>query len=436
MYNTRRHCAKLTRLCAVALTVLVIAGCQSNGERDLIARDRRMREDQMWAMQDYIQQYQQLVCQFRSENASLRRQLNEMQNGTSVDRGIQPSPRAPIAPPATHQVPPPQQNTTPRVDQPPTSAPDVDSPDIPPLGQNKLRNLSNNSQLIAEAANHDHYAQLASYDSSAAQTEGATSSNILLSGKVVANDNGGPRLVVDIEPFDSSGHAARFEGEVSLALLSSQDGVQYRLARWDFGPNEVAAAVNSSAGKPTMRFTVQLPADTKVDGPTELWAKLAANEGSRQFSHAKVNLGKPGAFSSRTDRVWASEEPAVAASHVETSAESTIQEELSASADALETPVSFNESDWSTAQPGKPGVLPAEPEDTGRGWRASSEPVPMIAAKEKSSPSPSYRHELPKQIHAAPSKPAPAKMAQKPSWTPERPGATSQAVRPIWSATR
>ena len=50
-----------------------IAGCQSNADRDLIARDRRMQEDQMWAMQDYIQQYQQLVCQFRSENASLRR---------------------------------------------------------------------------------------------------------------------------------------------------------------------------------------------------------------------------------------------------------------------------------------------------------------------------------------------------------------------------
>src|SRR5215211_3933533 len=97
------HCARTARVAGLALIVLAIVGCQSNAERDLIARDRRMQEDQMWAMQDYIQQYQQLVCRFRSENASLRRQLNDDRSGATGEP--LPVPRTPVSPPATNRVP-------------------------------------------------------------------------------------------------------------------------------------------------------------------------------------------------------------------------------------------------------------------------------------------------------------------------------------------
>ena len=67
-------------------------GCQNNSERDIIARDRRMQEDQIYAMQDYVQQYQQLVCRYRSENASLRRQLSQGHADDSYDDQPQPMP--------------------------------------------------------------------------------------------------------------------------------------------------------------------------------------------------------------------------------------------------------------------------------------------------------------------------------------------------------
>src|SRR4051794_2196829 len=85
-YITRLNCARFARLTSTALMALSIAGCQSNSERDLMARDRRTQEDQMWAMQDYLQQYQQLICRFRSENASLRRQLNDERSAPVVER--------------------------------------------------------------------------------------------------------------------------------------------------------------------------------------------------------------------------------------------------------------------------------------------------------------------------------------------------------------
>jgi hypothetical protein len=284
----------------------------------------------------------------------------------------------------------------------------------------------------------DRYAQLASYEtpvdrpSTSTTTEPATlaatttaaSPDIQLSGEVVANESGGPRLVIDVESFDQSGHNARFEGNLSLALIATEDGVQRRLARWDFGPDEIRAALVASSGGSTMQFRVELPAGTKVDGATELWAKLAPADGARLFSHAKLNLTKPGVFSSRTDKVWASEESVVPASYADTSEAPT------------ESVAAINESEWSTAKPGKPAILPPESDETTGGWKAASGPVPAIVETTKPPATMRAERSKPIELTPAPTKPAPVEVARKPSWTPERPGTQSHAAKPSWSATR
>jgi hypothetical protein len=420
--------------------VLGIVGCQSNSDRDLIARDRRMQEDQMWAMQDYIQQYQHLVCQFRSENASLRRQLNDERSGPAVEREPQPAPRVPSSSSPTNRVPNFPNSPPPGIEKKQTPPSNIDMPDVPPLQQG----TSNDTRA-------DRYAQLASYetptDAAAAPTtvdppdrsgprsapvsdsehretaKTTAAPDVLLSGEVVANESGGgPRLVIDLESFDQSGHAARFDGSVSLALLSSEGGVQHRLARWDFEADDVSSAVNTTASEPTMRFQVELPAGTKLDGPTELWAKLAPADGGRVFSHAKLSLAKPGVFSSRTDRLWVSEESVVAASYVDTSTPTA------------EVAPTMNEGEWATAKPGRPAILPPESDEATGGWKAASGPLPAIM--ESAKPTPVVRSERPKPIEPAPAKTPPVEVARKPSWTPERAGTQSHAARPTWSATR
>ena len=418
-----------------------IAGCQSNSDRDLIARDRRMQEDQMWAMQDYIQQYQQLVCQFRSENASLRRQLNDDRNSSAAEREPQPVPRTPVSQPPTSRAPNYPDSSPPGTEQKQVpSPPNIQMPDVPPLKQGTLIDRRNQYESLADEsgrANLERYAQLASYetpvDGLAAPPAGSSSAHdapptaispdVLVSGEVVANDNeGGPRLEIDVESFDQSGHMARFDGNVSLALLTSEGGVQHRIARWDFGPDDVRTAMDTTASEPTMRFRVELPAGTKVEGATELWAKLAPTNGARLFSHAKINLTKPGVFSSRTDKVWASEESVVAASYVDTSTQ------------PAETTASINESEWSTAKPGKPAILPPESDEATGGWKAATGPLPAVV--ESTKPPATMRAERPKPTETAPMKTPPIEVAKKPSWTPERPGKQAQATRPSWSATR
>jgi hypothetical protein len=434
------NCARIARLTSIALLAFSISGCQSNSDRDLVARDRRMQEDQMWAMQDYLQQYQQLICRFRSENASLRRQLNEEHSGV-VDGNPQPATRMPIS--AQPMSPTPNYpNTAPPAVEPKQVPPSsIEMPDVPPLKQGTSINTRNQNQSVADGSGNaglDRYAQLASYETPvdgavplaackpAARDAStiATSPDVLLSGEVVANDNGGgPRLTIEVQPFDQSGHVARFDGGISLALLTSENGVQHRIARWDFGPDDVRSATDGTASEPTMRFRVELPAGTKVDGATELWAKLAPTDGARLFSHAKVNLTKPGTFSSHTDKVWASEESVVPASYVDTSTQT-----------AETAAVAINESEWSTAKPGKPAILPPESDEATGGWKAASEPLPAVV--ENTKPPATMRVERPKPIEPTPTKTPPVEVARKPSWTPERPGKQSQTARPSWSATR
>jgi hypothetical protein len=438
-HTTRLSCARTAQLISIALTALSIAGCQSNSDRDLIARDRRMQEDQMWAMQDYLQQYQQLICRFRSENASLRRQLNEERSGVA-DGNPQPATRMPVS--AQPMSPTPNYPNTPPPGVEPKQVPNsnIEMPDVPPLKQGTSINTRNQNQSVADGRENvrpDRYAQLASYetpvDGAAAPkahkpaasdvSSVANSPDVLLSGEVVANENGGgPRLTIDVESFDQSGHVARFDGSISLALLTSQNGLQHRIARWDFGPDDVRSATDTTASEPTMRFRVELPAGTKADGATELWAKLAPTDGARLFSHAKVNLAKLGTFSSRTDKVWASDESVVAASYVDASTQPT------------ETATAINESEWSTAQPGKPAILPPESDEATGGWKAASEPLPAVV--ENTKPPAAIRVERPKPIEPTPIKTPPVEVARKPSWTPERPGKQSQTAQPSWSATR
>jgi len=71
---TRRSRARSALALAATLVVVLLSGCQNgNSQRDLVARELRMQEDKIYAMEDYINEYQQLLCKYRSENAALKR---------------------------------------------------------------------------------------------------------------------------------------------------------------------------------------------------------------------------------------------------------------------------------------------------------------------------------------------------------------------------
>jgi hypothetical protein len=101
-------------LLAVGMTLLAAGGCKSDLNQQLLERELRFQEDQIYCLQDELQSSRLRLDRVASENASLRRQL-----GIVDDAGPAPAP-SPAAPPAVgpEQIPPPML-VPPTVDAPP-----------------------------------------------------------------------------------------------------------------------------------------------------------------------------------------------------------------------------------------------------------------------------------------------------------------------------
>jgi len=391
-----------------------------------------MQEDQIYALQDYITQYQQLVCRYRSENESLRRKLSD-------DRVAEPEPSEPqprtrdrsSAPTSSPQFQAPQTPSSEEQSPPPPAPPVIETPDVPPLKTTTTGEAaSTNDSLVSEDGVPDDSSPRVLAALHNDPTESETSSNVLLSGEVVANDaGGGPRLMVDVVPFDASGRVEAFDGSVSLMLLTSGgDGRQQSIGRWDFGPNDVRAAIDTSASEPTIRLYVELSAGATVSEATQLWVRLVPRDGAKLLAHANVDLAQPGVFSSRTDKLWPTEETILAASYVEES-----------STPASDVAATMSEGDWAIAQPGKPANLPPESQDSsgGGGWRLSTEPMPAVVASSTDAPQPHPAKTPVRHADATPVAEA-EKPVKRPGWSPERSSEPARriATRPNWSATR
>jgi hypothetical protein len=462
-----------------------VCGCQSNSEADYIARDRRMREDQIYALQDYIQQYQQLVCQYRSENATLRRQVSE---------GYVVEPQRNNADPYTPS------RTTPKFQSPQTPAnkktpsslpatqpetPAIEEPAVPPLKMTseaqsiaepdlsiaaKTKSLS--SPQVLRSSFEEPVDTGGATSEAAPPTQNSNACDVMICGEVVANDSGGgPRLLIDVVPFDKSGRVESFNGNLSLVMTGAgDDGKQARMCGWDFGPEDVHAAVDTNAAEPSMRFYVELPAEATIDRPSILWARLVPSKGSKLFAHAKIDLVHPSVFASHANKSQQnnpqqSQEPAVATEAHDLvvptnyeeppllpqdeladvprmpSEEPPVTAEVSAADESPPTAiaVSENEGAWAVAAPGKPANLPREARDESGagGWRASSEPIPAAIVASTEVPAPQKIEPMHKPLDRLIPVEAKATVV-RPNWAPARGGEPRRgiATRPGWWATR
>ncbi|HJQ82274.1 MAG TPA: hypothetical protein VJ828_20090, partial [Lacipirellulaceae bacterium] len=376
----------LTLIALGWLSVLpFVAGCQSGAQQDLVARELRMHEDQIYAMEDYITQYQQLVCKYRSENAALRRRIAD----EYYDEGKLPAPRrTPGA--GTGRTTPPggtsiEIRETPDREgqQPPSREIEIELPDVPPLEGSTSNefgptefvsavhlepNTTNSGHAaLADGNRHVKPSIKPTGQARVQKIIAQSQAPLRLHGEVVAGDpSGGPRLVVNVECTDELKNGGTFDGSASLMLLApNRPRGQQSLARWDFSADDVQTAREDVGDERTMRFYLELPAGTPINQLAELWVRLVPHEGEKFLAHTNVDLGMPGRFASSEGaglNDGLANEPAAGPHSVE-----------GATSIPVRASASILESDWSIARPGEPANLPSAEEIATSGWRTSSE---------------------------------------------------------------
>ncbi len=476
------HRVRFTVTALAGILMLVVAvGCRSGAENDLVTRELRMQEDQIYAMEDYLSQYQQLLRQCRAENESLKSELAGDGDKRLAPAGPKGSsgPRAPAQPSTPPGVAPPYKpGETPPV--PPAN--DLQLPDVPLLKETTWNNgeaspdasatpvatesVHRDSLLRVAAAEmgEDHADAPCQVEPALAVEEDASPASdqmesadvptsVRIRGEVVANQpGGGPRLMVDVEPLTQAGRGTSFVGGASLMVLApSEEGAPRSLARWDFSPEDVQAIVAESHGETGMEFYLELPVETPVDGPVQLWARLVPEGGEKLLTHIDLHLGESGYFSSIPDQAVAIDVGRQCEDPAETQAvgrnRSSRQRKLH---------VDMNDGSWIVSRPGDENRLGKETQQARGNWRTASQPLPMVVATSGTivSPRPESRSDetpfaaeeagVHNDLEAVP------RSLEAPAWSPDRAGAPSSAdvadypesrttalpVPPRWSPNR
>jgi hypothetical protein len=390
-----------------------------------------MQEDELYALEDYLDQYQKLVCKYRSENAALRRQLAE--NGVTAPstspRKSNGSPTAPGGPKI--DVPPPTDGTTPPAE--------IDTPDIPPLDvtskyDSKSRAARSKSRgrvkLAGAQASEDKSSNVRAIAFESVD-KSPTAKDVWLHGEVVANETGGgPRMLVEIEPQDAKGQPIEFHGALSLMLMAPNgSGNMESVARWDYRPQDVRSAVVAEGHGKTIRFFLELPANTQTTDGAQLWIQLLQRRVPKVLAHANVILREPSLFSSRKEDAPARIVPA----------ELGTKEAPVVAADSGSVSSEMFDGGWTIAKPGQPGGIVKADKSEETNWRATLEMPPSVTtASTPSKPKP--RISRPRKT-SEPRSMAKAKPPLRATWSPERAVGTPSdvhqtATRPTWSATR
>ena len=398
--------------------VALVAGCQSGVERDVVQREMRQQEDQIYALEDYLSEYQQLLCDARSENAMLKQQMVQGQfREEGADDKTDESDTLP-SPPATSPTPP-QGASEPEVEPsvvPPEIPPlDLSDPAVPPLKDQSANEPEENEREVQPAA-------------AAIEVVGDAATAVVLRGEVRLDDKeSGPRVLVEVEPVDDEGRLAEFRGSLSLLVLDpSAREKEQQLARWDFQPEDLQSLAKRAKIGSAFEFPLQLPADAPTNRPLELWVRLMPEDGEKLLGRTTMDLSRAGQFASVEVKSAEKKPDSILVAAAERAVEPTRRKAI------RNSDTDVRQSGWQTARPGEVAKPQAAALKSKSEWKMATRPIPVVESTPVVESEP-VRNYLPPSTKDDRSGDATA-----PEWSPERSdhGEAEPQPQPAWSPTR
>jgi len=300
-------------LACAAVILLAAAGCKSDLHQQLLERELRYQEDQIYHLQDELESASSRLRHVAGENSSLRRQLG-LADGDPAGRRSGPSRSPAAAPPAN--VPPavkvPDAPAAPRRGGPPIDLAPPVLEDIPPLpttspprpsGARATPNLDAGEPLSLpapappEAATATLPVQQLSYEQPAPpphalQPGHATRLvvNTMQTACIDADGDGtSDGLSIVVEPRDADERLVAAIGDVTVVAFDAAAGVDPStgepapIARWDIPAAEAARQFRPLGRLRGMQFTLAWPGPrpagdhvrvlARLDGPAPLEAE-------------------------------------------------------------------------------------------------------------------------------------------------------------------
>jgi hypothetical protein len=294
--------------CAVASAAAACTGCKSDLNQQLLERELRYQEDQIYQLQDELQAACARIERASSENSSLKRQLGMNAGDSAVPRAAPVRPRpgvpapvnvppaleipdaplrpggvppsGPLAPPALEGVPPLPGGppATPRTSAvPPASGAEADLALPPPAGTGPVRRLSH-EELAADAGRVTHLVVNAEH-TACLDTDG---------------DGTSDGLTVVFEPRDADERLVAAAGSVSIAVFDAAAGADTAtgeaapIARWDIPAEESLTRFRRTSRQRGLAFQLPWPGRPPAGDHVRVAVRMTPSEGTPLEADATV----------------------------------------------------------------------------------------------------------------------------------------------------
>jgi hypothetical protein len=308
---------------------LMTAGCRSGGNQELIERELRFQENELYRLHDELDAAHAQVEAAQRENDALKKELSTGDPGA-----------APTSPVRSRPSVEPKALPMPTIELPPG----IDGPSAPPLPPPSARNEAPPSQFYKrgsrESANVDMpisegrplerqqgeditpaepalpefsapeelpppgsarrrtKVHGASHEEPTGEDRRAT--KIVLNKQMTGGRNadgrqGSEALTVMFEPRNGAGQLVQTNGDVSIVVLDpAENGAAARVARWDFNPDEARAHYRSAGQFRGYHFELPWPGKAPQHGTLELFVRLKTADGQRLVTDQTIQIDPPG----------------------------------------------------------------------------------------------------------------------------------------------
>ncbi|MEN1678241.1 MAG: hypothetical protein AAGJ46_01510 [Planctomycetota bacterium] len=301
-----------------------MAGCNTGPQmqRDLYNRELRIQEDEIYRLEECLEECHAVIRQMRKENADLRMQTDAgVASGTvlraePIDPGRRdskpdddderslldsgdwsperPAPEPPAERPPVEDAP---EIELPTIDggQPaeappfsptPSSAPAETLPGIDvPTGPESLAPPVNDPPVPLPGAEPGGLPEAPPFSNA-----GPVASKLVAKCRPgVIEADGGPTMVITAQPLDPSGEPIEFAGAAGVLLRNPAAPPAKRvIAQWDYTADELAAAWVGPVDDRKLVLHVVAPPSTPFNRPLDVWVRLLDAAGAQLLARATI----------------------------------------------------------------------------------------------------------------------------------------------------